>query len=196
MKRSVAALVVVALLWSVAGAATRTWTSRNGKFTTEAELLDFKDGNAQLKMADGEVIEVPLAALSEKDRQYVKGQFPGVEEGHFRPGAEYREWKSKDGQFTTLAEFLGYADGKVHLRKMDGEEVFAPAGELSSTDRRWLIRELRRLREEQEADAEAADSELNLMPTLIDASRAYATLGEMMGAMGDVFGRHVEVPTI
>jgi methylmalonyl-CoA mutase N-terminal domain/subunit len=34
------------------------------------------------------------------------------------------------------------------------------------------------------------------MPTLIDASRAYATLGEMMGAMADVFGRHVEVPVI
>ncbi len=41
---------------------------------------------------------------------------------------------------------------------------------------------------------EAADPEINLMPTLIDASRAYATLGEMMGAMADVFGRHVEVP--
>jgi methylmalonyl-CoA mutase, N-terminal domain len=43
---------------------------------------------------------------------------------------------------------------------------------------------------------EAADPNLNLMPTLIEASRAYATLGEMMGAMADVFGRHVEVPTI
>ena len=42
--------------------------------------------------------------------------------------------------------------------------------------------------------AEAADPEINLMPTLIDASRAYATLGEMMDAMADVFGRHVEVP--
>ena len=44
--------------------------------------------------------------------------------------------------------------------------------------------------------AEAADSEINLMPTLVEASHAYATLGEMMGTMADVFGRHVEVPTI
>lgn len=44
--------------------------------------------------------------------------------------------------------------------------------------------------------AEAADPEVNLMPTLIDASRAYATLGEMMGTMAGVFGRHIEVPTI
>jgi methylmalonyl-CoA mutase N-terminal domain/subunit len=44
--------------------------------------------------------------------------------------------------------------------------------------------------------ADAADPEVNLMPTLIEASTAYATLGEIMGTMANVFGRHVEVPTI
>ena len=44
--------------------------------------------------------------------------------------------------------------------------------------------------------AEAADPEINLMPTLIEASQVYATLGEMMAAMADVFGRHTEVPVI
>ncbi|MGA1594733.1 MAG: acyl-CoA mutase large subunit family protein, partial [Ilumatobacteraceae bacterium] len=43
--------------------------------------------------------------------------------------------------------------------------------------------------------AEAADPEINLMPTLIEAAQAYATLGEIMSTMGSVFGRHVEVPT-
>ena len=43
--------------------------------------------------------------------------------------------------------------------------------------------------------SEAADPEINLMPTLIEAAHAYATLGEIMAAMGSVFGRHVEVPT-
>ncbi len=43
---------------------------------------------------------------------------------------------------------------------------------------------------------EAADPEVNLMPALIDAANAFATVGEMMGAMARVFGRHVEVPTI
>jgi methylmalonyl-CoA mutase N-terminal domain/subunit len=44
--------------------------------------------------------------------------------------------------------------------------------------------------------AEATDPEVNLMPTLIEASNVYATLGEMMSAMADVFGRHTEVPVI
>ena len=34
------------------------------------------------------------------------------------------------------------------------------------------------------------------MPTLIEASRTYATLGEMMNTMAGVFGRHTEVPVI
>jgi methylmalonyl-CoA mutase, N-terminal domain len=43
---------------------------------------------------------------------------------------------------------------------------------------------------------EAADPEVNLMPALIEAAKAYATEGEMMGALVGVFGRHVEVPTL
>ena len=43
---------------------------------------------------------------------------------------------------------------------------------------------------------EAADPEINLMPALINASNAQATVGEMMKSMGTVFGRHIEVPTI
>ncbi|MCX6515033.1 MAG: methylmalonyl-CoA mutase family protein [Actinobacteria bacterium] len=45
-------------------------------------------------------------------------------------------------------------------------------------------------------ETEAADPEINLMPALINASNARATVGEMMKSMGTVFGRHIEVPTI
>ena len=45
-------------------------------------------------------------------------------------------------------------------------------------------------------EAEATDPEINLMPALINASNAQATVGEMMKSMGTVFGRHIEVPTI
>ena len=45
-------------------------------------------------------------------------------------------------------------------------------------------------------ETQAADPEINLMPALISASNAQATVGEMMKSMGKVFGRHIEVPTI
>ncbi len=34
------------------------------------------------------------------------------------------------------------------------------------------------------------------MPALIEASKVYATLGEMMATLETEFGRHVEVPVI
>ena len=37
---------------------------------------------------------------------------------------------------------------------------------------------------------------VNLMPALLDAVRAYATLGEIVDALADVFGRWVEQPRI
>jgi len=43
---------------------------------------------------------------------------------------------------------------------------------------------------------DAADVETNLMPALIDAARAYATQGEIVDALANVFGRWVEQPRI
>jgi methylmalonyl-CoA mutase, N-terminal domain len=42
----------------------------------------------------------------------------------------------------------------------------------------------------------AADPEANLMPALLEAANAYATLGETMKAMGDVFGYYTETPVL
>ncbi len=44
--------------------------------------------------------------------------------------------------------------------------------------------------------ADAADPAVNLMPVLLDAVRTRATVGEVMNAMADVFGRHRERPSI
>ena len=43
---------------------------------------------------------------------------------------------------------------------------------------------------------ETADPEINLMPALIDAAKAYVTVGEMISAMAGVLGRYVEVPSL
>ncbi len=42
----------------------------------------------------------------------------------------------------------------------------------------------------------ATDPTMNVMPALIDAVRTRATIGEIMSALADEFGRHVEVPRI
>jgi methylmalonyl-CoA mutase N-terminal domain/subunit len=44
--------------------------------------------------------------------------------------------------------------------------------------------------------AEAAEPEVNLMPAIIDAVTVYSTLGEVVDALADVFGRWVETARI
>ena len=45
-------------------------------------------------------------------------------------------------------------------------------------------------------ERDARDPEVNLMPVLLDAVRAYATEGEIMDALASVFGRYVETPRL
>ena len=145
MKRLLAVFLILVLLGSIADAASRVWKSSNGRFSVEADLLDFKDGKAQLRKSNGTVIEVPLVSLCEEDRRYVKSQFPGVEEEKLAPGTEYRDWKTKNGKFGTVAVFLGCEESKVQLRKPDGSEISVDKKLLSVDDQRWIADELQPL---------------------------------------------------
>ena len=105
-----------------------------------------------------------------------------------------------------------------HQRRVDeGDEVvvgvndYREGGEqpqtIFSVDRRLVDEQLARLaRHRRERDAEAVAStlaalraacagEANLMPPILDAVRAYATLGEICGAMREVFGEY-RPPTV
>jgi len=89
----------------------------------------------------------------------------------------------------------------------EGNEEDEPALlQITNEDEARQIKRLEQVRIDRDQEAvdkvlaklatEAEDPEVNLMPTLVEASHAYATLGEVMGTMAGVFGRHVEVPTI
>ena len=64
---------------SVYGGPVRTWTSKTGKFTIQAELLSFAQGVVSLRRADGKTIKVPLAKLSKDDQNFVTN--PGSSNG-------------------------------------------------------------------------------------------------------------------
>lgn len=50
----------------------RTWTSDDGKFTTEAAFAGFRAGKVTLRKVDGKTVDVPLGRLSEEDQIYVR----------------------------------------------------------------------------------------------------------------------------
>lgn len=69
----------MALTVSIAQAEMRTWTSADGK-TLEADFAGTSGAGAaavvKLKMADGSIVNYPVAKLSEADRLFVKGNLP------------------------------------------------------------------------------------------------------------------------
>ena len=54
----------------------RTWTDATGQYKIEAELIDFENGQVQLRRADGKVINMPLEKLSVDDQLIVREKYP------------------------------------------------------------------------------------------------------------------------
>jgi methylmalonyl-CoA mutase N-terminal domain/subunit len=78
----------------------------------------------------------------------------------------------------------------LYIDESAGERQLAKLEHLKKTrDADQVARTLDRLR----ATARTGD---NLMPPILEAVRAYATLGEMCDALRDVWGEYEEVPTI
>ena len=88
----------------------------------------------------------------------------------------------------------GNEDDQIDLLRITNED---------ESRQRKRLHEIRSRRDQAAVDAalarvraDAADPTVNMMPALIDAASAYASLGEIMRTMESEFGRHVEVPTI
>jgi methylmalonyl-CoA mutase N-terminal domain/subunit len=146
-----------------------------------------------------EEIFAHLEALGEGSM--LEGAIRGIEENWFQgriaDSAYELERKLNNGSRITVG---------VNTFTEGNEEEQIPLLRITNEDEKRQRKRLDTVRAGRDSDrvaavldrlrAEAADPEVNLMPTLIEAATAYATLGEIMGAMGTVFGRHVEVPTI
>lgn len=74
----------------------RTWTDLGKKFQVEAQLLDYHDGNVQLKRKDNDkIVSMPLEKLSIPDQDYVKlatAEFTDKE-------PDFVQYASPDGSF-------------------------------------------------------------------------------------------------
>ena len=71
--RYVALAVLIPLVCATTTTA-RTWSDKSGKFRVDAEFVKVEDDVVSLKRTDtGATIQVPLARLSEADREHVRG---------------------------------------------------------------------------------------------------------------------------
>ncbi len=135
------------------------------------------------------------------DGSMLEGAIRGIEENWFQgkiaDSAFELERKLNSGDRITIG-VNGFTDGndedQIDLLKITNEDEQRQRKRLEQVrqdrDGAAVAAALERVR------ADAADPNVNLMPTLIDAVNAYATLGEIMAALESEFGRHVEVPVI
>ena len=134
------------------------------------------------------------------DGSILEGVIKGIDENWFQGRIADSAYELERKFNTGERVIVGVSDF------LDGNDDTLDILQITNEDEQKQRKRLNIVKQDRDAEAvekvlaklaaEAADPEVNLMPTLVEASHAYATLGEMMGTMADVFGRHVEVPTI
>ncbi|MFN8040330.1 MAG: methylmalonyl-CoA mutase family protein [Acidimicrobiales bacterium] len=131
----------------------------------------------------------------------LEGTYAGIDEGWFQgeiADSSYElERRLLDGRRVVVgvnAYTEGNDEDRLEILRITAEQEQAQVKRLGEVkadrDAEAVRTALDRVR------ADAADPEVNLMPTLIDAVRTYATEGEVMGALAEVFGTYVETPVI
>lgn len=135
------------------------------------------------------------------DGSMLEGAIQGIEENWFQgriaDSAYELERRLNAGDHIRVgvnAFTEGNDDDQMELLRIGNED---------ETKQRKRLDQVRQDRDQAAVDSalsrvrnDALDSEVNLMPAIIDAVKVYATVGEIMGTMEDEFGRHVEVPVI
>ena len=110
--------------------------------------------------------------------------------------AAYRTQREVEAGDQVVVGVNRYRDDEVHTPEL---QHIDPAGERQQVER------IRRVRDERDTDAwqraidalhERATSTDNMVPAIIDAVKAHATLGEVSDALRAVFGEHRELITV
>jgi methylmalonyl-CoA mutase, N-terminal domain len=145
--------------------------------------------------------EIFAEILAMGNGSMLEGCIRGIEEnwfqGHIADSAYALERSFNQGQRVVVGvnEFTeGNNDADLEILRITNEDERRQVQRLNQVrldrDDHKVALALEALRRD------ASDPDVNLMAALINAARADVTVGEMMGAMESVFGRHVEVPTL
>jgi methylmalonyl-CoA mutase N-terminal domain/subunit len=162
-----------------------------GSFFVE-ELTDEMERRAEVIFA--EIMEMGHGSMLE-------GCINGIEQNYFQSriaDSSYELERSFNKGERIVVGVNGFLEGN--------DDADLETLKISGDDERKQRERLERVRRDRDDDAvrrclatladEAADPQINLMPALIEASRNYVTVGEMMGTMAGVFGRYVESASI
>jgi methylmalonyl-CoA mutase, N-terminal domain len=135
------------------------------------------------------------------DGSMLEGAFAGIDNGYYQSeiaDAAYAYERKLNNGGRVMVGVNRFTEGS--------DEAQPDLLEITAEHEMTQVKRLQAVRADRNEEAvassldrlrqEAADPEANLMPVLIDSVKTYATEGEIMAAMADVFGRYVERPVI
>ncbi len=102
-----------AMLASAAHA--RIWSSTNGAYKLEAEVISFNDSTVVLKRPNGDLVAVELKDLSKADQEYVRSK-ETVDAEH-KSAEEMQTWTGRDGM-KFRGRVKAYGRKQVTVRRM------------------------------------------------------------------------------
>ncbi len=124
------------------------------------------------------------------------GVIPAIEKGFFQKEIALAAYQYQNEIERNERQVVG-----VNAFKEENEKIEIPILEISpqvEIQQKTQLSELRASRNNQLVNQcmaelkQAAETDTNLMPILVRSAKAYATVGEMVEALKDVFGEYVE----
>ncbi len=174
-----------------------------GYETGVAHVADPLGGSWFVEQLTDEIEAAAEALFAEIDQRgdgsMLEGVYAGIDEGWFQgliaDAAFDFERRVQDGRRVVVG---------VSRFTKGNEEVQPDLLAITAEDEQRQVKRLGQVKADRNLDAveaalarvraDAAAPDANLMPALIDAVHAYATEGEIMDTLADVFGRYVERP--
>jgi methylmalonyl-CoA mutase N-terminal domain/subunit len=128
------------------------------------------------------------------------GAIPAIENGFFQKeiaDSAYKYQRETDEKKRTIVGVNDYkideAECPIELLRIDPN---VERDQLAGLKKLKRERDSRKVREVLEKLHDTADKKQNLMPTIIDAVKAYATLGEVSDVLRQVYGEYKELIVI
>ncbi|KAK2807893.1 hypothetical protein FQN49_008766, partial [Arthroderma sp. PD_2] len=115
--------------------------ARLAKEATRSSRRRDSDGTGVIEVGPGVKLPHRSSSLVGRDDGNKRSQRPKRESKSLKPkpnSLKTRKWTDRSGTFTVVAEFIGLADGKMHLHKQNGVKIAVPVSKMSIEDLEYV----------------------------------------------------------
>lgn len=114
-----------------------------GKSTVEQNRLEEERLAKEVAKRDEDSRQIPLPArgssLGEEERRKKDKRSSKSDKARSKPDpTKTRTWTDQSGSFKVDAQFIGIADGKIHLHKANGVKIAVPVTKMSAEDLEYV----------------------------------------------------------